>query len=112
MNKGKTMASIIQSLRGKNQAYAKHAIIKQIGDCEDTLFELLSIGVVVQTIKVFDDNITLPLYSIDPFYRHRLKVAHQTESIVECQKILFPEGEKEMVQAELFNELKSNFLKS
>lgn len=113
MNKGKIMASIIQKLRGKQYAYTVFQISKSIDNISDNIdliaeaFHFLTKEkIILSTVKIKETEkayeIEGTFYYLSEFYRQALKEAPQTESIIECRNILFSEGDKVGVQAELF----------
>ena len=130
MTKGEQLASIIQKLREKQNAYMFEAIAESvltdptmldITSLANDVFQLIDIKVLNRTEltnKNPDGSLSVQsFYSLSPFYRNYLKDAPQTAAIVECYQILFPEGDKEAIQTELFSELntiselKKEFLK-
>lgn len=102
MTKGEQLASIIQKLRGKQNAYR----IDQIAEAAKTgLNEIyfLHEAKVLEQKTVIDEDFGMQFYyALSPFYRQYLKDAPQTAAIVECYSILFPNEEKELVQGDLF----------
>lgn len=109
MTKGQLMASIITKLRGKQNAYTIDAIIESMQNdsrVKDIIFDLKDLGVLVQTEDVtreMGDIVGIQFYyALSPFYRQYLKNAPQTEAVKECYEILFPEGNKEVIQGDLF----------
>ena len=115
MTKGEQLASIIQKLRGKQNAYTFEAIAESvltaptmldITSLANAVFQLIDIKVLNRTEltnKNPDGSLSVQsFYSLSPFYRQYLKDAPQTAAIVECYSILFPNEEKELVQGDLF----------
>lgn len=100
--KSETMVSIIRTLRNKNAAYPIEAIMAQVPNSEDVVFELLGMGVINESSRIIDANTVDTLYSLSIFYGQRLRAAPQTESVIETIATLFPNAEVKVVQSELF----------
>lgn len=117
MTKGEQLASIIQKLRGKQNAYRIDQIAEAAKTGLDEIYFLHEAKVLIQKTVIDEDFGMQFYYALSPFYRQYLKDAPQTEAVKECYQILFPEGDKEAVQTELFSELntiselKKEFLK-
>lgn len=113
MKKAEIMALIITKLRGKQNAYTVFQISQSIANLSDdtdliaeTFHFLTKEKIILSVVKIKEvesvNEIEGTFYYLSEFYRQALKESPQTESIIECRKILFPEGEKEIIQTELF----------
>lgn len=108
MNKGELMANIISILRGKSKAYRKDQIEQSVKagfdkkEFDSAFHTLVKEQILTEKLEIFSEEEAQFFYALPFYYRIRLKDAPQTESIKECYSILFPNEEKELVQAELF----------
>lgn len=112
MTKGQLMACIITKLRGKQHKYTIEQIINSLTNEHSTnsdrekvknaLFSLKEKQILKESTDGGIDEDAVFYYALSPFYRQYLVKAHQTDSVKECYQILFPEGDKELVQGDLF----------
>jgi len=108
MNNGELMANIISILRGKSKAYRKDQIEQSVKgefgkkEFDSVFYTLVNEGVLTEKLEIFSEEEAQFFYTLPFYYRIRLKSAPQTEAVKECYQILFPEGDKEAIQGDLF----------